>query len=213
LIILTGLEEICDRSRQHFDRQDVAREQAYNLSRQIVRSASTTIKTIHREQISEAHKLLEQTRELTAEMLTALEDTPGLRHGGFVGDAEKEYAEAAITLAVVTSQKLPTPEELGIDYAPWLNGLAEAGGEFRRHILDLIRRDELDSAEQFLSIMDEIYHTIISFDYPNAISLGLRGRGDALRGMVERTRGDLTNALRQARLEQRLGEFDKRLSQ
>ncbi len=191
----------------------MAREKAYNLSRQVVRSASITIKTIHREQISEADELLEQTRGLTVEMLTALEDTPGLRHGGFVGDAEKEYAEAAITLAVVTGHQLPTPEELGIDYAPWLNGLAEAGGEFRRHILDLIRRDELDRAEQFLSTMDEIYHTIIGFDYPKAISLGLRGRGDALRGMVERTRGDLTNALRQARLEQRLGEFDKRLSQ
>ena len=173
--------------------------------------ASTTIKTIHREKISEARQLLQETAGLTAEMLAVLEDTPALRHGGFVGDAEKEYAEAAITLAVITGEPLPAPEELGIDYAPWLNGLAEAGGEFRRHILDLIRQDGLDRAEEFLSTMDEIYHTIIGFDYPNAISLGLRGRGDALRGMVERTRGDLTNALRQAHLEQRLTEFDEKL--
>ena len=155
--------------------------------------------------------MLEQTAQLTAELLAALAETLPLRYGGFVADAEKEYAEAAITLAAITGEPLPTPEELAIDYAPWLNGMAEAGGEFRRHILDLIRKDELDRAEQFLSVMDEIYHTIIGFDYPNAISLGLRGRGDALRGMIERTRGDLTNALRQAHLEQRLAAFDEKL--
>ena len=174
----------------------------------MVRNASVTIKSVHREQISEARGLLAETAGLTAEMLAALADTPELRYGGFVADAEKEYAEAAITLSAVTGEPLPTPEELQVDYAPWLNGLAEAAGEFRRHILDLIRQDELDRAEQFLLAMDEIYHVIIGFDYPNAISLGLRGRGDALRGMRERTRGDLTNALRQARLERRLAEFD-----
>ncbi len=211
IIILSGLDEICERIRQHFDRQDTAREKAYNLSRQVVRNASTTIKSIHRQEIDQARQLLDETARLTSEMLAALGDTPALRYGGFVGDAEKEYAEAAITLAVITREALPTPEELRIDYAPWLNGLGEAGGEFRRHILDLIRQDELDRAEQFLSVMDETYHTMIGFDYPNAISQGLRRRGDALRGMVERTRGDLTNALRQARLEQRLAEFDEKL--
>ena len=181
------------------------------LSRQVIRSSSTAIKTIHREQIAEARQLLEETARLTAEMLAALDEVPELRYGGFVADAEKEYAEAAITLSAVTGEPLPSPTELHIDYAPWINGLAEAGGEFRRHVLDLMRRDEPDRAEQFFEIMEEIYHTIIGFDYPKAISLGLRGRGDALRGMVERTRGDLTNTLCQARLERRLAEFDAKL--
>lgn len=210
-MILTGIDEICDRIRQHFDQQDSAREKAYTLSRQVVRHASTTIKSIHRSQIDEADELLKETARLTAEMLTVLDRVPELRYGGFVADAEKEYAEAAITLACVTNAPLPTPEELQIDYAPWLNGLAEAGGEFRRCVLDLMRRDEVERAESFLEAMDEVYHTIIGFDYPNAISLGLRSRGDALRGMLERTRGDLTNALRQAQLARRLAEFDDKL--
>ena len=209
--MLSGLDNICERIGQHFDRQDSAREKAYTLSRQVVRNASTTIKSIHRDQIDEARQLLAETARLTAEMLAALQDVPELRYGGFVGDAEKEYAEAAITLSAVTDVPLPTPEGLQIDYAAWINGLAEAGGEFRRCVLDLIRRDELDRAETFLGALDEIYHTVIGFDYPNAISRGLRNRGDALRGMVERTRGDLTNALRQARLERRLAEFDDKL--
>ena len=154
-----------------------------------------------------------ETREITAQMIEAVADHPRLRHGGFVADAEKEYAEAAITCAVIAGDPLPTPEALQIDYAPWLNGLAEAGGEFRRHVLDLIREDRAEEAEDYLDAMDEIYRVVMGFDYPNAISYGLRGRSDALRGMVERTRGDLTNALRQSRVEKRLVEFERKLLQ
>jgi len=178
-----------------------------------VRLASSCIKSVHRKQPQQAEQILEEARQATAQMLGAFRDQPALRYGGFVGDAEKEYAEAAITCAVISGQPLPTPEELEIDYAPWLNGLAEVGGEFRRHILDLIREDHTERAEEYLEAMSEIYHTIMGFDYPNAISYGLRGRSDALRGMLERTRGDLTNALRQARLEQRLEHIEKRLPQ
>ena len=178
-----------------------------------MRLASSCIKSIHRNQPQQAEQLLEETRRSTAQMLGAFSDQPALRYGGFVGDAEKEYAEAAITCAVIGGQPLPTPEELEMDYAPWLNGLAEVGGEFRRHVLDLIREDHPELAEKYLEAMNEIYHTIMGFDYPNAISYGLRGRSDALRGMIERTRGDLTNALRQARLEQRLAQLEETLSQ
>jgi len=176
-----------------------------------VRLASSCIKSVHRNQLQQAEQLLSETCRATAEMVDAFSDQPALRYGGFVGDAEKEYAEAAITYAVIAGQSLPTPEQLEIDYAPWLNGLAEVGGEFRRHVLDLIREDHPEQAEEYLEAMDEIYHTIMGFDYPNAISYGLRGRSDALRGMLERTRGDLTNALRQARLEQRLAQMEERL--
>jgi len=178
-----------------------------------VRLASSCIKSIHRNQSEQAEQLLEETRQATTQMLGAFSSQPALRYGGFVGDAEKEYAEAAITCAVISGRPLPTPEELEIDYAPWLNGLAEVGGEFRRHVLDLIREDHPEQAEEYLEAMNEIYHTIMGFDYPNAISYGLRGRSDALRGMIERTRGDLTNALRQARLEQRLAQLEETLSQ
>jgi len=206
--ILSGLDEITEGIRAVFDIQDEAREKAFVFSRQVIRSASATIKTVHRRELESARSQLAETGELVSQMLQAVADTPNLRFGGFVGDAEKEYAEAAITLAAIAGEQLPTPEQLGIDLAPWLNGLAEAGGEFRRHVLDLIREDHPEQAETFLEAMDEIYHVIMGFDYPNAISLGLRGRSDALRGITERTRGDLTNALRQARLERRLAQLD-----
>ncbi len=210
--MLTGIERICNQIRVELDRQDVAREQAYTLSRQVVRAASMAIKSIHRRENEEARQRLAECRRLTGEMLAALAHTPSLRFGGFVGDAEKELAEAAITIACIEGEAIPDQAALGVDGAAWLNGLAEAGGEFRRHVLDVIREGELDEAERFLTAMEEAYFALLGFDYPSAIDRGLRGRCDNLRGMVERTRGDLTNALRQARLEQRLKEVEESLA-
>lgn len=208
--MLTGIDEICELIRADMDRQDVAREQAYTLSRQVVRAASMAIKSIHRREREEARARLDECRRLTAEMGQALVDTPNLRYGGFVGDAEKEFVEAAITIACIEGERIPDPAALGVDGASWLNGLAEAGGEFRRYVLDLIRESDLEEAERFLTAMEEAYFALMGFDYPSAIDRGLRGRCDNLRGMVERTRGDLTNALRQARLEQKLSEMEAR---
>ena len=212
LTIFTGLDQIAERIRERFEKLDKGREQAYVTSRQVVRAASICIKSVHRGEFEAADALLRETAELNTQMIVALQDCDELRWGGFIGDAEKEYAEAAITLAAITGRNLPAPEELGVDLACWLNGLAEAAGEFRRHVLDLIRLGDLTRAEAFLNAMDDIYHLIMGFDYPNAISLGLRGRSDAVRGFVERTRGDLTNALRQQRLEERLSSLEADLA-
>ena len=195
------------------DRLDEGRENAYVLSRQVVRIASTCIKSVHRGEFEEARKLLSETADLNRQMKEALARCEELCWGGFVADAEKEYIEAAITLAGIAGDPIPSPADLDVDGVCWLNGLAEAAGEFRRHVLDSIRQGDLDRAEAFLDAMDDIYHLIMGFDYPNAISLGLRGRSDAVRGFVERTRGDLTNALRQKRLEERIAAFEEHLKE
>lgn len=209
--MLTGLEQIADRIRAEFDLLDEARESAYVASRQVVRASSEVIKRTHRREFAEARTGLGETRALCHQMLAAVANAPELRYGGFVSDAEKEYAEAAITYAAITGEALPSPDDLGIYGAAWLNGLAEVVGEFRRHVLDMIRVDNDDEAERYLDAMESIYQVIMSFDYPNAISLGLRGRSDAARGMVERTRGDLTTALRASKLEKRMRELEGRL--
>jgi translin len=128
-----------------------------------------------------------------------------------VTDALKEYAEAHQTLALVQGRPLPAPDEIGVSPATYLNGLAEAIGEMRRRVLDLIRMDRPAEAEAMLDEMDELYALLMTYDYPEAVTLGLRRRTDAARGLVERTRGDVTNALQQARLEQRMAEFRERL--
>jgi translin len=209
--MLTGLEEIVEGLREHFDVLDRAREEAYVLSRQVVRASSVAIKHTHRQELEQAREQLAEARSLTHRMLAALAEAPELRYGGFVHDSEKEYCEAAMTFAALTGQPLPTVEELGVYGPAWINGLSEVVGELRRHVLDLIRMDRAEEAEQHLAAMESIYQTILSFDYPNAISQGLRGRSDAARGLVERTRGDLTNALRGCKLERRMKELEEKL--
>lgn len=210
--MLSQLDEIAERIRSEFDRLDAARETAYVRSREVVRSSSVTIKHVHRSEWDEARAQLAETRRLCDEMLAAVAEAPELRYGGFVSDAEKEYAEAAIVLASIAGEPLPSPQDLGIYGAAWLNGIAEVVGEFRRHVLDLIRTNDNARAEEYLAAMDGIYAVIMTFDYPNAISLGLRSRSDNARGMVERTRGDLTNALRAGRLEQKMAELEAKLA-
>lgn len=209
--MLSRLDEIAERIRAGFDKLDTAREAAYLASRQVIRASSIVIKSVHRGEIEEAKTGLQETRELCQQMLAAVAEAPELRYGGFVSDAEKEYAEAAIVYCSITGEPLPSPEELGIYAAAWLNGLGEVVGEYRRHVLDMIRENNDEEAERFLDAMDTIYQIIMSFDYPNAISLGLRGRSDAARGMVERTRGDLTTALRASKLERRMAELEGKL--
>lgn len=209
--MLHGLNEIAESIRATFDVMDQAREKAYVTSRQVIREASVCIKHLHREEADEAAAKLAQTRALVDEMSAAVAQAPALGYGGFVTDAEKEYAEAALLLACVAGKALPTPEELGITGAAWLNGLSEVVGELRRYVLDRIRLDDPEKAEEYLETMEEAYQVIMSFDYPNAISLGLRGRTDAARGLIERTRGDLTNALQAKRLAQQMAGLQARL--
>jgi translin len=125
----------------------------------------------------------------------------------------KELAEAHITLAVAGSADVPSPEELGIAYPAYLNGLCEAASEMRRRCLDSLRRGETEEAERLLAAMDESYDLLVTFDFPDAITGGLRRRTDQLRGVLERTRGDLTNSLRQDRLIAALREFESRVEQ
>jgi len=208
---MAQLDGICAAVRTEFDRVDEAREEALATSRRIIRNAATTIKHVHRREFAEAAALLAETKQMAAELIAGVAGFPTIAGAGFVQDALKECAEALILTAVVRGEDVPLPAEAGLPPAPYLNGMAEVVGELRRHVLDLIREEDPARAEPVLSTMDDIYHAIMSFDYPDAVSLGLRHRADAARGLVERTRGDLTNALQAARLERRLADLRARL--
>lgn len=145
--------------------------------------------------------------------MEGLRSHPDVLYAGFVQDAQKEYAEASTVFALITAAGLPDPDDLGVDYVPYLSGLGEAVGELRRYILDQLRHDRLAHCEEVLAIMENIYGVLVTMDYPDAMTGGLRRTTDAVRGILEKTRGDLTVALRQAHLETELREFERRLGQ
>ena len=136
-------------------------------------------------------------------------DSPLIYNAGFMNDARKEFTEANVTLAVISGKDIPSAEDLGVDPPAYLNGMAEVIGELRRYILDSLRRDNVERCEELMEVMDEIYGVLVTVDFPEALTSGLRHTTDAMRAVLERTRGDLTIALRQRALESRLAAWQE----
>jgi translin len=195
-------------ARVELDRKNAAREQALQWSREVVRACANSIRAVHRREFDNADQLLNQANALNQQICSLLTDMADIYWTGYVQDAQKELVEACCTLAMVQGSPLPDPRELGIAPAPFLNGLAEAVGELRRYILDMLRRGEIAGCENFLGAMDDIYALLVTLDYPDALTGGLRRTTDNTRGILEKTRGDLTLAQRQDALIQALGRAE-----
>ena len=205
-----GLETIAQKIRDSLTAKHEAREIALRLCREIIRHSANAIRAVHRGEYAEAHSFLDQIGALVMRLTQALAPHPDLFHGGFVHDATKEFAEAHITLALVEGRPLPDPDALGVAYPAYLNGLGEAVGELRRYLLDAIRHGEVARCEEVMRAMDDMYNLLITMDYPDAMTGGLRRTTDVVRGVLEKTRGDLTLSLRQRELEAHLSAFQDR---
>lgn len=196
---------------ERFDIVSAARDRALAEGRQIVRLSANTVRAVHRGELAEAAALLAEAEGLLSALVEHLAPYPSIYWTGYVQDAMKEYAEASLTLAIVAHRPIPGPATLGVEDAPYLNALAEGASELRREVLDLLRADELDRAEQLLSVMDDIYDVLLTVDFPDAITGGLRRTTDQLRAVLERTRGDLTVAMTQKRLQHSLADARRAL--
>jgi len=206
------LEPIMERVRAVFADKHGARELALPLCREALRHSANAIRAVHREEFAEAERLIERAGTLLGAAKGGLRDHRDIYHAGFVHDAQKEYVEACATLAVIAGRPLPTPEALDVELAAYLNGMGEAVGELRRHLLDKLRGGDVEHCEAVLAAMDDIYSVLVTVDYPDAMTGGLRRTTDSVRGILERTRGDLTVSVRQRHLEGKLAEFEGRLS-
>jgi translin len=198
------LEIIAGALRPYFVAEDEAREKALRSCRQVIRYSADAIRSVHRQEYDKGKQLLDSAHELLQELDHDLAGHGRLLHSGFVHDAQKEFAEGSITLALIAGEDLPKPAALGVSNAAYLDGLGESVGELRRYILDSLRRGEFSRCEELLSLMDEIYGILITMDFPELLAHGLRRTTDAIRGIIERTRGDLTVALGQKKLEKKL---------
>ena len=206
-----GLEAIVEEVRNELEAKNSARDAALQRSRQLIRNCANAIRAAHRGDFEDSRALLGTAREAAREMVADLDAYPDLYHAGYTQDALKEYVEAQVVYAFIKGGQLPTPRELEVEPAAYLKGLAEATSEMRRYSLDLMRQNRLERAQEIMAIMDEVYGQLLTIDYPDAITGGLRRTTDMLRGVVERTRGDLTTAFRQEMMRQALREFEERV--
>lgn len=205
------LTQTSEAIRSRLNAKSKAREKGLPASRGAIRFCANSIRATHRGEFDLAQDLMKQARAALDEAQTAMADFPDIYYAGFLQDAEKEYAEAQATFAIVNGTEIPKPEELDVGDAPYLNGLAEAIGEMRRHILDIMRQGDLARGEELLGVMDDIYFVLVSMDYPDAMTGGLRRTTDVARSIMERTRADLSLTLIQANLQRSIAEHQRRL--
>lgn len=205
------IEDIAERLHQFFDERTKARDKVLSKTRRLIRHCAHAIRAIHRGSMTQATEQLALAKELVISVKSDLSEHAELYYTGYTQDAMKEFSEASIFFALVDRGSLPEPEDLGVEYATYLRGLAETIGELRRHTLDLLRHGEFKKAESTLGYMDEIFAVLITMDYPDAVTGGLRRLTDIARSITERTRGDLTLSLRQEQLEESLRRLEDRL--
>jgi len=211
-IAVTGtLEKIAEDILSELAQQDLLREEALPLSRQMIRSAALAIRATHRAQFADAEEILASAQQDLARLTEITQSCPIFTAIGYVSAAQKEYAEACITYALIRGEALPHPSELQVPVAPYLNALGETAGELRRSILDALRRDHLEPCEDWLQVMQQIYDFLTTVDYPDALTGGLRRTTDVLRRILESTRADLTTAQRQHTLQVSLDRLQKQL--
>ncbi|GIV16238.1 MAG: haloacid dehalogenase [Armatimonadota bacterium] len=198
------LQSLSEAIRAVLDIKDSVREEALRQSRELIRLSATTVRSIHRHEFDSAQQGLQEAAQRAAELNALREKHPDIYYAGYVQDALKEYAEACLLYTLVQGQNLPSFSDLHLEVPAYLNALCEAASECRRHILDLLRHGDTLQAEKLLADMDDIYYMLVTFDYPDAITGGLRRSVDALRAVLERTRGDVTITAIQRELEEAL---------
>ncbi|MEN6531545.1 MAG: haloacid dehalogenase [Anaerolineaceae bacterium] len=206
------LDLICEQVRREFDQKTAIRDEALKQARELTRHASLAIRAIHREEQDEAQSEIDQARKLVQALTNTLRTKhPDLFFAGYTQDAIKEYCEACLTVAMIKGEALPTPQELEAEPPAYLNGLTETLGELRRRCLDLLRPGYSAEVERLLALMDDVFTQLVTMDYPDAITDGLRRRTDLARGIIERTRADITVSFRQNELEIKLDRLSELL--
>jgi translin len=210
---MNTVDMIAEDIRHSFDIRTQARDQALSQTRILTRHCAQAIRAIHRDESDLAEEHLREASQLASGLKADLKDYPDLYFAGYTQDALKEYAEANLVYSLINSHELPLPEELGIEPATFMQGLAEAVGELRRRCLDQLRQGNPGEAGRALNQMDEIFTELITMDYPDAVTGGLRRLTDIARSILERTRGDLTISLRQEQLEKTLNRLEEHLTE
>lgn len=199
--IQVELKDIVDPIRADLDAAHAGREQGLPACRRAIRAAGSSIRAVHRLQFDRAKELADESEAAIREAQEVLKPYPQVANAGFLSDAEKEMVEARMVAVLVAGEPIPSPSDLAVSPVSWVKGLAEAASELRRHLLDRLRAGELDRGEELLGVMDDVYDALVVIDYPDALTGGLRRTLDALRAVLERTRGDVTTTVLQTRLQ------------
>jgi len=203
---MKNLDKIVNKIEKSIDDKDKIREQALRITREIIIGCRKSIQSIHQNLMKDAKNGIKKASAKLQELYEITKNHPELYHAGFVENAAQELVEASCLYNIINGEDLPDPDDLQTTYSSYLLGLCDLVGELRRSALDSIRNNKSKEADDFLSMMQNIYDVIIRFDYPSAL-IPIRKKQDMIRNLIEKTRGEIAIATCERRIEYHTDEF------
>ena len=203
---MKNLDNIVNKIEKDIDNKDKIREEALRSSREIIINCRKAIQYVHQDLKKEAKGNIKQASTKLSDLYNITKEYPEIYHAGFVENAAQELVEAQCFYNIMKGKDLPDPDEMQTTYSSYLLGLCDLVGELRRTVLDSIRSGEQKNADDYLTMMEEIYDVIIRFDYPSGL-IPIKKKQDMVRSLIEKTRGELAVASCEKRIEYRTGEF------
>lgn len=203
---MKNLDNIVNKIEKSIDDKELIREKALRFSRDIIINCRKAIQYIHQGLNQEADENIKKASAKLAELYDTTKNFPEIYHNGFVENAAQELVEALCFYNIMQGKDLPDPDEIQTTYSSYLMGLCDLVGELRRTVLDSIRSGEQKNADEYLKMMEDIYDVIIRFDYPSGL-VPIKKKQDMVRGLIEKTRGELAVASCERRIEHRTYEF------
>jgi translin len=186
--VLSVLRRDIETVSKILDEKDRVREEAIRFVREIVRMSGDLVSSLHGKNVEDAVKIMASLRARKTEFLSLLSKHPDLLYSGLAYNALSEYAESIIVYHLVVEGRMPSFEEIDVPVPAYLQGLGDAVGELRRHIVELLDSGRVEEATYYFRIMEAVYESLKRLDYPDAITPGLRHKVDVAARLVEDTR-------------------------
>jgi translin len=210
--ILKNLDDIIEKIDHHIGEKEKIREDALKTSRDIIICCRKGIQQLHRNQMDAAENFIKQASEKLGQLYDDTKDHPDIFHAGFVENAAQEFVEIQCLYNIMKGENLPDPDTIQTTYSAYLLGLCDVVGELRRGALDFMLEGNTAKANEYLGYMDRIYDAIMSFDYPSAL-VPIKKKQDMIRGLIEKTRGELVVSNCERRIQNKTNEFHGILDQ
>ena len=182
-----NFDKVFDSIRVQLDKLDADREKILRSNREIIRSCSQIIESIHRNDLKDIETKIKETRESIAEIEKNARKTENVIRKNYLTTVNQEFTEAVTFFHYATGKEIPTYQELNVNPYEYILGLADLVGELKRMVLNSIRKDDYDKAEEIYEFMDELYQKLFSLDYPSGMLPGFRKKVDVARNIVRRT--------------------------
>lgn len=183
------------------------REKLITGTRKVVLLCGKSIVALHRNELKEGEKQIEEARLLLNEFRPYAKTD--LQR--YMNDAEQEFVEATMLKSVCEGSPLPLLEDLNVSGPSYITGILDTIGEIKRLIYDRMRRSQTSDVIKLFSLMQELYNTVYALGVYDNLIPGLRRKLDISKMITEDVRAAVTEDSRRQLLINALAILEKKL--